>query len=71
MNLRADWNRVYHDRFRAIRDRYKRERGEGLNRLNDAKLDARAWRDAEGQVQEAINRWRERHGIEAPELRDL
>lgn len=69
--LRPNWNRVYWDRFVKIRDRLRGERGKGLNSLSDSKIDARARREAEQQVQTSINRWRESKGLDAPELRDL
>lgn len=68
---RADWNRVYWDRFQAIRDRLRRERATGLNAWGDNKIDREARRRAEAQTQEAINRWRKSHGVEPPEIREI
>jgi hypothetical protein len=68
---RADWNRVYWDRFVQIRDRRRRDRAKGLIGWDDDRIDEYARCEAEKQLQHAINRWRESKGLSPPELREL
>lgn len=51
-----NWNRAYHEMFRRVRDHLRELQRNGAPYVDPAKLDARAWRDAQTSVEGAIRR---------------